>query len=99
MAVVHNLDSKDVKLSWNLENKRVTIICHSAKLASAYLSNLILYKRIGTVSAIIYKENEETNVTWLICGEQIVRFIQEGMKKDYKVKSKLTDYLDEGQKS
>lgn len=94
MALVHNLDSKNIKLEWNLENKRVRVVCHSPKMASAYIANLIHQKRIGTISVIFYKENSETNVTWLICGEQIIKFIQEGMKTDYKVKSKLTDYLE-----
>ena len=94
----HHLDSKDIKLMWNLENKQVRVICHSPKLASAYISSLIHQKRIGTISAIFFKESVDTNVTWLICGEQIIHFIQEGMKKDVKTKSKLTDYLGEEQK-
>ena len=97
--MVHNLDSKNIKLEWNLENKRVRVICHSPKMASAYIAHLIHQRRIGTITAIFYKENENTNVTWLICGEQIVKFIQEGLKEDYRVKGKLTDYLDEGQKT
>ena len=98
MAVVHNLDSKNIKLNWNLENKRVSVICHSPKLASAYISSLIAQKRIGTISAIFYRESEESNLTWLICGEQIVRFIQEGFKADVKTKFKFTDFLENQKK-
>ena len=97
MAVVHELDSKNIKLQWNLENKQVRVVCHSPKLASAYISSLIHQKRIGTISAIFFRESEESNVTWLICGEQIIRFIQEGFKMDVKTKFKFTDFL-EGQK-
>lgn len=92
--MVHNLDSKNIKLQWNLENKRVKVVCHSPKTASAYIAHLIHQKRIGTITAIFYKENTDTNVTFLICGEQIVRFIQEGLKEDHKIKGKLTDYLE-----
>ena len=70
------------------------MICHSPKLASAYISQLITTKRIGTISAIFYQENEETNVTWLFAGNQIIAFIQEGFKKEYRVKTKFTDLLE-----
>lgn len=93
--MVHNLDSKNIKLQWNLENKQVKVVCHSPRLASAYISRLIQQKRLGTISAIFFKESEDTNITWLICGEQIVRFIQEGFKQDsYKVKTKFGQILE-----
>lgn len=96
MAVVHNLDSKNIKLQWNLETKRVRVTCHCPRIASAYISKLINQKRIGTISAVFYRENDDTNVVHLISGERIVRFIQEGFKTEYKPKSKFTDLLKKG---
>ena len=93
MAVIHNLDSKNIKLRWNLENKQVWVTCHSSRIASAYISKLIHQKRIGTISAVFYREDDETNVVHVFSGERIVRFIQEGFKKEYRTKTKFTDLL------
>ena len=93
MAIIQNLDSKNIKLSWNTESKQVWVTCHSIKLASAYISKLIHQKRIGRISAVFYKDKEDTNVVRLFSGEHVVRFIQEGFKKDYTPKTKFTDLL------
>lgn len=93
MAVVHNLDTKNIKLQWNLENKQVTVTCNSPKLASAYISKLIQQKRIGSISAVFYKEIEDTNIVHLITGGRVVLFIKEGLRKEYKAKTRFKDLL------
>ncbi len=93
MAVVTNLDSKKVRLRWNIETHVVTMACDNINLASKYLSTLIISKRITAIKAIVFYEVYPGPFVKLYAGKHVEEFHALAHERRYKPRSRFTDLI------
>lgn len=69
-----------VRLKYDLEGHVVRLVCSKKDIAAAYLTKLIVDKKIGSVDSVIYSPARNSRVVHLLRGEYLNRFLRAGQQ-------------------
>lgn len=87
-------NAKKIKLNWDTGTHVVQIVCSNLTFSSRYLVRLIESKQVGTITAIVIKDSDDSNLIRMYRGKAIGLFLSTPYQKtSFKPKRKFRDLI------